>query len=151
MDKTYGELIKLNLWIIRLRWSLQTSASDIVKLNWPTINLKYICLSSSKGGDCWENYSFDDNKLFKEQLGILIFVQVCRIIKLKSLSELILLKVYVVKLNVSNSDGSESDESERSTSKRLGSSHDTSSSGDNSDYRVLSLKNSAFGSYYVPI
>jgi len=50
-----------------------------------TININ-IC-HHQRGGDCWNKmcfnistFSFDDNKVLKFQLGMLIFVQVCRTI-----------------------------------------------------------------------
>lgn len=68
------------------------------------------------------------------------------IIKFKFNSELTLLKIFVDKLNVSNSDGSKFDASEGSNSD-----HDTSTSDDISHSTDPILKSPTFGPYSVPI
>lgn len=75
----------------------------------------------------------------------------CRIINLKVYSKLTILKAFVDKLNVLDSDGSEYGDYEGSSSKGPDSGHDTSASGGNSDSGVFSLKSSSSGPYSVPI
>ena len=80
----------------------------------------FVC-HHQKEGDCWNKIcscplGFNDNKVLKEQLGIVTYVQVCRMVSLKFNSELTLMKAYVENLNVSDSKGSESDDSERGVS-----------------------------------
>lgn len=94
---------------------------------------------------------FDDNKVLKEELGILKYVQVCRFIKLKVYSELTLLEAFIDKLNVSDSDGTKSDEYEGSASEGSDFNHDTSASGYSLDSGDLNLKCSGSGMYCVPI
>lgn len=47
--------------------------------------------------ECSYPLGFDDNKLVKEQMGILTYVQVCRIISIEFILKLIMLKAYVEK------------------------------------------------------
>lgn len=93
----------------------------------------------------------DDNNVLKEQLGILTYVQVWRIIKLKVYSKLTILKAFVDKVTVSDSDGSESGDYKGSSSKGSNYGHDTSASGDSSDSGVLILKSSSSGSHSITI
>lgn len=108
---------------------------------------------------------FDDNKVLKEQLGILTYIQVSRIISLDFNSELTLMKAYVEKLNVLHSDGSESDDFEggvttsegpdfeRSVSSSKGPDYDHGipASGDSLDSRDITFKSSTFGLYSFSI
>lgn len=89
--------------------------------------------------NCSHPLGFDDNKVLKEKLGILTYVQVCRIINLKFHSKLTLMKAYVEKINDSDSEGSKYDESKCVISAFEGSKSDYGipAYGDNSDSEDL--------------
>lgn len=88
--------------------------------------------------NCSSNLGFDDNKVRKEQLDMLTYVQVCEIISLKFNLQLTLMKAFAEKLKVSDSEGLEFDESGRGVSASEGSKSDCGVSGDSSDAKYLS-------------
>lgn len=83
---------------------------------------------------CSHPLGFDDNKVLKEQMVILTYVQVCKIITLAFNSEYTILKTYVEKQSLSDSRRSESDDFEGPDSERGGS----SSEGLDSDHSAPS-------------
>ena len=57
--------------------------------------------------NCSYSLDFNDNKVFNEQMDILTYVQVCRIISFKINLVLTLIRTYEEKLKASESDDSE--------------------------------------------